>query len=62
MTRGMDGQQPIGRGSRLLTVHLTSLDAGRPTARERLEQALGPELARKLLFALAPRTCERRAA
>jgi hypothetical protein len=51
------------RGLELLLVHVQSLDPDAPTARERLDAALGPELARKLVFALsagAPR--ERRAA
>jgi hypothetical protein len=51
------------RGLDLLLAHVRSLDPDAPTARERLDAALGPELARKLVFALsagAPR--ERRAA
>jgi len=51
------------RGLELLLAHVNSLDPDAPTARERLDVALGPELARKLVFALsagAPR--ERRAA
>jgi len=50
------------RGSRLLIAHLRSLDPATPTARDRLETALGPQLARKLLFALAPGQERRRAA
>ncbi len=46
--------QPRTRGLRLLAAHLQSLDPATPSARERLEDALGPQLARKLLFALAP--------
>ncbi len=50
----MDGQpQPRERGPRLLSAHLRSLDPTAATARERLEAALGPQLARKLVFALA---------
>jgi hypothetical protein len=50
----MDGQpQPTHRGPRLLVAHLRSLDPATPTARERLEEALGAPLAHKLLFALA---------
>lgn len=39
---------------RLLAAHCLNLDPATPTARERLERALGKELAAKLLFALAP--------
>jgi len=41
------------RGSQLLEAHIRSLDPGEPTARERLEDAMGESLARKLVFALA---------
>lgn len=41
------------RGLALLVAHCASLDPAAPTARERLEEKLGPELARKLVFALA---------
>jgi hypothetical protein len=44
---------PGGRGLLLLSAHCRSLDPGAPTAQERLERALGPELAHVLLFALA---------
>jgi hypothetical protein len=54
--------QPMRRGPRLLAAHIRSLDPTALTARERLEVALGPELARKLLFALAPGQERRRAA
>jgi hypothetical protein len=37
----------------LLSAHCRSLDPAVLTARERLERALGPELAHVLLFALA---------
>jgi hypothetical protein len=40
------------RGLGLLVAHCASLDLGAPTARERLDEAVGPELATKLLFAL----------
>jgi hypothetical protein len=43
------------RGLALLVAHCASLDPAAPTARERLEEKLGPELARKLVFALAAR-------
>jgi hypothetical protein len=43
------------RGLRLLSAHCRSLDPAAPNARERLERALGPELARVLLSALAGR-------
>ena len=36
----------------LLLAHCSSLDPDAPTARERLDEALGPDLARKLVFAL----------
>ena len=52
----------VRRGSQLLTIHLESLDLEAVPARERLEIELGRELARKLLFALAPRRPGRRAA
>lgn len=59
----MTGQpQPTQRGQRLLVAHLRSLDPASPTARDRLEAALGPQLARKLLFALTPGQERRRAA
>ncbi len=50
------------RGSRLLAAHLDRFDLTAPTARERLEEQLGTELARKLVFALAARGAARRAA
>jgi hypothetical protein len=43
------------RGLALLVAHCASLDPAAPTARERLDEKLGPELARKLVFALAAR-------
>lgn len=43
------------RGLALLIAHCASLDPAAPTARERLEEKLGPDLARKLVFALAGR-------
>jgi hypothetical protein len=51
-----------GRGLSLLVAHCRSLDLGAPTARERLDQAVGPELAHKLLFALCAGTHEQNAA
>lgn len=39
----------------LVAAHCRSLDPEAPTAEERLATALGPELARKLVFALAQR-------
>ena len=50
------------RGARLLTAHLASLDPEALQARERLEEELGSELARKLVFALATHRPSRRAA
>jgi hypothetical protein len=46
------------RGLALLLAHCASLDPAAPTARERLDEKLGPELARKLVFALAAREHE----
>ncbi|MES1248064.1 MAG: hypothetical protein ABUS54_10365 [Actinomycetota bacterium] len=49
------------RGDQLLLAHLASLDAASPPARVRLEEALGDDLARKLVSALcagAPRRAE----
>jgi hypothetical protein len=43
------------RGLAVLVAHCASLDPAAPTARERLDEKLGPELARKLVFALAAR-------
>jgi hypothetical protein len=39
------------RGLELLLAHCAALDVSVPPARERLEQAVGPELARRLVFA-----------
>lgn len=50
------------RGARLLLAHLESLDPQATTARERLQEQLGRELTRKLVFALASRRPIRRAA
>jgi hypothetical protein len=46
-----------GRAEARLLAHLEALDRAdpvRPSAADRLDEALGPELARKLVFALAP--------
>jgi hypothetical protein len=43
------------RGQELLEAHIRSLDPGSPSAQERLEEAMGPALARKLVFVLALR-------
>ena len=40
------------RGTALLLAHCASLDPASPTAKARLEDALGEELARKLVSAL----------
>ena len=50
------------RGAQLLVQHLQSLDPKAVPARERLDLQLGEELARKLVFALAPHSSNRRAA
>ena len=55
-------QKTTRRGARLLVAHLESLDPHAIPARERLEIRLGRELARKLVFALAPHRPGRRAA
>jgi hypothetical protein len=44
---------PHDRGLALLAAHCAALDADTPTARDRLDEALGPDLARKLVFALS---------
>lgn len=51
-----ESQQPGRHGVALLTAPCQSPDPGTPTARERLDAALGPELARVLVFALASGT------
>jgi hypothetical protein len=48
-------QATAHRGVRLLAKHLQSLNPEAVSARERLEEELGTDLARKLVFALAPR-------
>jgi hypothetical protein len=55
-------QKTTQRGARLLIAHLASLDTQAVPARKRLEVQLGTELARKLVFALAPHSSGRRAA
>lgn len=54
--------QSTRRGRLLLAAHLESLDPAAVPARERLELRLGPELARKLVFALGTHRPDRRAA
>jgi hypothetical protein len=49
------------RGIDLLALHCASLDPSTPTARERLDDALGTELARKLVFALSGHAERKRA-
>jgi hypothetical protein len=48
-------QATAHRGVRLLAQHLQSLNPEAVSARDRLEEELGSELARKLVFALATR-------
>jgi hypothetical protein len=48
--------EPQERGLALLMAHCASFDPATPTARERLEDVLGPDLARKLVFALSTGT------
>ena len=43
---------PQHRGIALIAAHCAALDPGGATARERLDDALGVELAHKLVFAL----------
>jgi hypothetical protein len=45
---------PHERGDALLSAHCRSFDPLSPTARERLEEEIGGELARMLVSALAP--------
>jgi hypothetical protein len=53
---GMAGVSDRGaRGLALLAAHLASFEVERRDARERLEDELGGELARKLVFALCNR-------
>ena len=55
-------QETTQRGERLLVAHLESFDPQAVQAPERLAMRLGSELARKLIFALAPHSSGRRAA
>jgi hypothetical protein len=50
---------PHNRGLALLVAHCASLDPDSPNARERLDEALGPDLAHKLVFALSSGTRSR---
>lgn len=58
----VSAQETTQRGARLLVAHLQSLDPRAVQARERLDVQLGSELAHKLVFALAARPPDRRAA
>jgi hypothetical protein len=49
-------QAQVLAGLDLLAAHCAALDPDAPTARERLDNALGPELARKLVYALSSHT------
>jgi len=51
----MDVQPHTSRGAGLLLSHCAAVAEGRQSAYARLEQALGGELARLLVFALAGR-------
>ena len=42
------------RGQQLLEAHIRAFDPSEPTPRERLEEALGEQLARTLVCALRP--------
>lgn len=50
---------PHDRGLALLIAHCASLDPNAPTARERLDDVIGPDLAQKLVFALSTGTKSR---
>jgi hypothetical protein len=50
---------PHEHGLALLVAHCASLDPDSPNASERLDEALGPDLARKLVFALSSGTQSR---
>lgn len=50
------------RGLQLLEAHIRSFDPGAPTARERLEAALGEPFTRQLLSVLLPAAEERSSA
>ena len=50
---------PHEHGLALLASHCANLDPDSPTARERLNEALGCDLARKLVFALSSGTQSR---
>jgi len=47
---------PHEHGLALLAAHCLSLDPVAPTARERLDDVIGPELAHMLVFALSSGT------
>jgi hypothetical protein len=51
--------EPHERGLALLLAHCASLDPDSLTARERLNEAIGPDLAQKLVFALSSGTRSR---
>lgn len=57
-----DRHQRVDGEVELLSADCRSLDPDAPTAEERLVSALGPELARKLIFALAQRVSGNRPA
>lgn len=48
------GDSMTKRGADLLEAHIRSMDPDEPTARERLEEALGEPFTRKLVVALLP--------
>jgi hypothetical protein len=54
ISSGMTAVPPTreGRGLSLLAAHCTSLEPNARSARERLDDAVGAELAHKLVFAL----------
>jgi hypothetical protein len=53
---------PRRRGLELLATHCASLDPDTASARDRLDAALGPELAQQLVVALSRAASERFAA
>jgi hypothetical protein len=53
---------PHQRGLALVAAHCSALDPGARSARERLDEALGEEFARKLVFALSGGASDRQRA
>lgn len=69
MRAGSPGDTSVGmnavphtRGLALVAAHCEALDPAMPSARERLDAALGAELAQKLVFALTGGASDRQRA